>query len=254
MSEEKQRLRRGLERRLRWQSEAHDPAREPRNRLPQLGALRRFQHQRLAVSFVDLLADPRMRPAAEFFLSDLYGDRDFSARDRDVARIAPLLSRLLPQSLLEALSDAIELATLSHALDLKMAQTLHDQGVGPDELDADAYARAYRSTGGRRLRGHQIDLVLEVGHTLDRAVHTMGVSRLLRMSRMPARAAGVMELQAFLERGFEAFRQLDGAGDFLARIEAGERAVSQRLFDADPDPFRPDRRSGGRRAGDRTLR
>ena len=237
MSEEKQRLRRGLERRLRWQHEAHDPVGEPRNRLPQLGALRRFQHQRLARSFTDLLADARMRPAAEFFLSDLYADRDFSVRDRDVARIAPLLSRLLPLSLLQALGEAIELATLSHALDLRMAQVLHEQGVAPEALDEQAYARAYRSAGCRRLRGHQIDLVLQVGPTLDRAVHTMGVARLLRMSRMPARAAGVMELQAFLERGFDAFRQLDGAADFLARIESGERAVSRRLFEGHPDPF-----------------
>lgn len=237
MSVDKQRLRRGLERRLRWQHEAHDPVREPRNLLPELGALRRFQHQRLALGFRDLLADPRMRPAAEFFLSDLYADRDFSARDRDVARIAPLLSRLLPLSLLEALAQAIELATLSHAFDLKMAQAIHDDGVAPDALDAASYARAYRAAGCPRLRNHQIDLVLEVGHTLDRAVHTMGVARLLRMSRMPARAAGVMELQAFLERGFEAFRQLDGAGEFLRRIETGERAVSRRLFAGTPDPF-----------------
>jgi hypothetical protein len=239
MSEEKRRNRRGLERRLAWQQALHDPDRDPRNRLPQLPALRRFQHRRLAQGFQDLLADPRTRPAAEFFLSDLYGDRDFSRRDQDVARIAPLLSRLLPAALLGALVQAIELAVLSHAFDLKMARVLDRAGIEPDAIDTPAYGHAYRLAGCPRLRGRQIGLIVAVGSTLDRAVHTLGVSRMLRMSRMPARAAGVMDLQAFLERGFDAFRARDGADSFLGRIEAGEREVSRRLFAAHPEPFGP---------------
>src|SRR6476659_9315324 len=84
-----------LARRLAWQCAAHDPVRDPRNRLPQLSMLRQWQAKRLGESFKDFLANPRMRPAAEFFLSDLYGDRDFSARDRDAARVLPLMARLL---------------------------------------------------------------------------------------------------------------------------------------------------------------
>ena len=52
------------------------------------------------------------------------GEKDFSARDRDVARIMPLMSRLLPDTLLEAAADAIGLAVLSHAFDLRMAEQL----------------------------------------------------------------------------------------------------------------------------------
>ena len=112
-----QEFRERLARRLAWQRAAHDAVRDPRNLLPQLSLLRQWQARRLAESFADFLADPKMRPAAEFFLSDLYGDKDFSARDRDAARILPLMSRLLPDTLLRAATEAIELAVLSHALD-----------------------------------------------------------------------------------------------------------------------------------------
>jgi len=87
-----------LARRLAWQRAAHDAVRDPRNLLPQLSMLRQWQSKRLAESFTDFLADARMRPAAEFFLADLYGDKDFSARDRDAARVLPLMSRLLPDT------------------------------------------------------------------------------------------------------------------------------------------------------------
>lgn len=242
-----------MARRLAWQQVLHDPEREPRNRLPTLAPLRAWQTRRLADSFQDFLADPRMRPAAEFFLSDLYGERDFSARDRDVARIMPLMSRLLPDSLLVAATDAIELAVLSHAFDLRVAAALARRRSPSAPITVEDYGQAYRDTGCPRLRRHQIELILGVGWTLDAAVRKHGVYKLLRASRLPARAAGLSELQGFLERGFAAFEALDGAGDFLEAIGRREREVSRRLFADAPDPFgsgpsrTPGRGNGGSR-------
>lgn len=230
-------FRQRLARRLAWQRAAHDPVRDPRNLLPQLSLLRQWQSRRLAASFADFLADPRMRPAAQFFLSDLYGDKDFSARDRDAARILPMMARLLPDSLLRAATEAIELAVLSHALDLRMAAQLARRPKPMAPLTVADYARAYRHGGYRRLRRHQIELVLQVGHALDAAVKKHGVHKLLRASRIPAQLAGLSELQAFLERGFNAFEALGGADEFLAAVAGRERVVSERLFAGDPKPF-----------------
>jgi hypothetical protein len=232
-------FRQRLARRLAWQRQAHDPVREPRNRLPQLSLLRQWQSRRLAASFTDFLADPRMRPAAEFFLTDLYGDRDFSARDRDAARILPMMARLLPDTLLRAATEAIELAVLSHALDLRVAEQLARRQAPMSPISVAEYSRAYRHGGYRHLRRHQIELVLQVGHALDAAVKKHGVHKLLRASRIPAQLAGLSELQAFLERGFTAFEALGGADDFLAAVAARERRVSDRLFAGEPRPFPP---------------
>ena len=226
-----------LARLIAWQRAINDPVREPRNRLPTLSLLRQWQSQRLAGSFEDFLADPRMRPAAQFFLSDLYADRDFSARDRDAARVLPMMARLLPEGLLHAAIDAIELATLSHALDLRVAEQLSQRRDPMAPITTADYARAYRHRGLRRLRRHQIELVLRVGHALDAAVQRHGIYKLLRAARLPAQLAGLSELQAFLERGFEAFDALGGAQEFLSRVAAREREVSERLFAGHPRPF-----------------
>ena len=234
-----QEFRQRLARRLDWQRTAHDPLRDPRNLLPQLSLLRQWQSRRLAGSFADFLANPRMRPAAEFFLADLYGDRDFSARDRDAARILPMMSRLLPDTLLRAATDAIELAVLSHVLDLRVAEQLAKRVKPMAPPTVADYARAYRQGGYRRLRRHQIELVLRVGHALDAAVKKHGVHKLLRAARIPAQLAGLQELQAFLERGFTAFEALGGADEFLDAVAGRERDVSERLFAGDPKPFPP---------------
>lgn len=231
------RLRQRLFRRLQWQQRLHDAAIEPRNRLATLSPLRRWQTARLADSFADFLRDPAKRPAAQFFLSDLYSDRDFSARDRDVAKVMPLMARLLPENLLVAACDAIELAVLSHAFDLRVAEHLAARPSPDAQISLADYVAAYRATGGRRLRAHQIRLILEVGQTLDAAVKRHGVYRLLRASRLPAKLAGLSALQGFLERGFSAFDRLGGAESFLREIGERERRVSERLFAGHPRPF-----------------
>lgn len=226
-----------LERTLRWHRRVHDADVEPRNRSPLLPALRRWQAARLARSFADLRADPRTGPATAFFLEDLYGDRDFSERDRDIARVAPLMARILPLDLLATLEKVVALGALSHAFDLRIAARLEAAGVPPGGIDERVYADAYRAVGLGRLRRRQIEAIVGIGRTLDAAVHKPGVERLLKLSRLPARAAGLTMLQSLLERGFAAFRRLDGAGDFLQTIAAREERVRRRLLAGETDPF-----------------
>lgn len=234
---DKRALAAALSRRLAWHQAVHDPEREPRNRARWLPELRRWQAERLSHSFEGFMHDPRRRPAAEFFLSDLYGDRDFSRRDADIARVVPRMQRLLPQSLLETLADAIELGTLSHAFDLRMAEALQRLAPRRKTLDAALYAQAYREVGLPRLREHQIDLIVVAGYGLGHALRTRGVSTLLGILRGPARAAGFGELQSFLERGFGAYAKLDDVAAFVADIERAERQASRRLLSGHPDPF-----------------
>ena len=69
----------------------------------------------------------------------------------------------------------------------------------------------------------QIDLIRDVGHGVGSALRLPGITTLLKLSRGPAHAAGLSELQGFLERGVAAFKQLGDADAFLADIERGER-------------------------------
>ena len=227
-----------LQRRLACHQALHDPRLEPRNGLPWLPEVRRWQAARLEASFARFLADPRRQAAARFFLTDVYGDHDFSRRDADLARVLPLMQGLLPAALLDTVADGIELGVLTQAFDLRMAQVLARHSPRRRRLDPALYAAAYRDVGRPRVRDRQIALIGRVGAGLEHAVRTQGIGMLLRVSRGPARAAGLAELQGFLERGFDAFARLDGPRAFLVEIQRDERALAARLFGGDPDPFR----------------
>lgn len=226
-----------LARRLACHQVLHDPDHEPRNTLRWLPELRRWQAARLRRSFARFLVDPARRPAAEFFLGDVYGDHDFSRRDADIARVMPMMQRLLPARLLEAVADAIELGALTHALDLRMAESLQLLAPRRSRLDEALYARAYRQVGLRRLRARQIALIGRLGRGFGRALNLPGVAALLAFSRGPARLAGLNELQGFLERGYAAFETLGDVDAFVEDIERDESGASRRLFAGDANPF-----------------
>ncbi len=204
-----------------------------------LPLLRKWQAERLRVSFERFLSNDSTRAAAEFFLSDLYGDADFMKRDEEAAKILPKMARILPIKLLQAAVDAIELAVLSHALDIRMARSLARLLAENDLLTDKIYQQAYLQVGLPRLRLRQIQLVKEVGARLDSVVQKHGIAKLLAASRLPAKLLGLGHLQSFLERGFTAFNHLGGADYFLNEIYTQESTISRRLFAGDNKPFAP---------------
>lgn len=199
-------------------------------------AVREWQAQRLARTHGDLLEHRRFAAAARFFLTDLYGPKDFSRRDDEVTRIIPTLTALLPASAIRTIAGAVELDALSEALDIALLQELRN--IGPVEpITDEAYALAYRRCGNCGERLHQLELVVEVGHAMDKLTRLPFIGTALKLMRAPAHAAGLGELQEFLERGFSAFKSMGRADEFLRLVEERERALAERLFGGARDPF-----------------
>lgn len=198
--------------------------------------LREWQAERLARSHATLLLNARFGKAAQFFLSDLYGPKDFGSRDDDIERILPLLVKMLPSSALRTIALAVELDALTERLDAAMVAEL--SAVGRTEtLDEDAYAAAYRAVGCRPERQRQIELIRQTGKALDRFAKKPLVTRLLALMRRPSHLAGLGDLHEFLERGFFAFRHMGSADDFLDAIHAREQRLLERLFAGGEHPF-----------------
>lgn len=188
-------------------------------------ALKRWQQQRFAATYADLIADERYAGVARFFLDELYGPRDFHERDAQFARVVPTLVRLFPEEIVATVETLARLHALSEELDSEMARYLLDASISLDD-----YRRAWQATGRADDRERQIALTLEVGAALDRYTRRRVLRHSLKLMRAPARAAGLEGLQHFLETGFEAFGAMHGADDFLALVGARERDLAARLY------------------------
>ena len=194
--------------------------------------LKAWQAARLARTYADLLASPRYHGAAQFFLEELYGARDFSQRDADVERILPKMTALLPEVALTTIAGAIELDELSEELDSRVA-IAH----GPGAVSETSYAAAYRAGSSPEERARQIHLIDHIGHTLDSLTRVPMLLTTLKLMRGPARLAGLSGLQQFLEQGFKHSKEMRGVDEFLGIIVQRETRTMERLFAGVENPL-----------------
>ena len=192
--------------------------------------LKSYQQRRFAGTYADLQSNLRYAPAARFFLDELYGPRDFSSRDAQFARVVPAMVRLFPAEIVHTVQTLADLHALSETLDTLMARRL--QGRDIDRL---AYVDAWQHVGDPVQRERQIALTLTVGSDLDRLTRKPLLRGALHMMRGPAKAAGLPALQAFLEVGFDTFKAMGGAAEFLSTVGQRERSLAQALFSTSVD-------------------
>lgn len=198
-----------------------------------ISEVKRFQAQRFAGTYHDLLRSDQYQPAALFFLNELYSEKDYSERDAQFARIASALARLFPQQVVQTAVSLAQLHGLTEELDLAMAQRwMSDANTN----EVARYVAAWRAVGRREDRNTQLRMVLDVGHELARLTRTRGLRMMLRMMRKPANMAGLGSLQRFLESGFDTFAAMAHKGHgtvfFLNAVETREAGLIGRLFDA----------------------
>ena len=201
---------------------------------PECRMLAAWQAQRLRHTYRDLLEISRYRKAVEFFLTDLYGDKDFSARDEGVERVYPIMSKIMPGAALHTISIGIELHAISQELDLDMVAVLWGEMDVGDNLDAAAYAEAYRRCGNMDARRRQISIVNEVGESLDSVVFKPFIYNAVKLGKTPARMAGLLELHDFIERGFIAFRAMQGSDEFIDAVISRETEIMASIIAAEP--------------------
>ncbi len=207
---------------------------------PRLAQLRQWQSERLAQTYADLMRNRRFRPAMQFFLEDVYAARDFSQRNHDMERMYEMLRRVAPEPMIRPLVLTVELHYLTEDLDEQLLDVLIRRLGWDGPLTVALYAEAYRICDNYAVRVKQIDLIYEIGQLLNTVVHLPLSGAILNLTRLALERAGWADLMAFTMRGYKAFNQLRGAGEFLDTIRMRELGILDRIYANDPEPFRVD--------------
>lgn len=190
--------------------------------------IKTYQQLRFTRTYADLLISERYARATRFFLDELYGPGDFGQRDAQFARVVPKLARMLPAEIMSTVRDLAQLHAISETLDVAMAKHVT---AGP--LRRDAYICAWQRVGERRQRETQLQLVLNLGRSLDAFTRRSWIIAALRVMRGPAHAAGLATLQEFLETGMSSFRSMRGASEFLDLVRSREARLIDAVFAAE---------------------
>jgi hypothetical protein len=191
-------------------------------------ALQTFQSHRLQRDLADLAAEAQYRQIAQFFFEEMYGPRDFSARDEQ-AQWAHKFVHRTPGVTIHDVEPVLDLLELTNQLDDEIAELLIELGA-PLDFDEAIYERAYRLADNYDTRVDQIDLVIIALAN----VHRLGRKRLLGIALQStqglAHALGMGDLHRFLWLGYQAIQPVRDITRFLNTIETRERARLDRIY------------------------
>lgn len=202
----------------------------------QVKELAYFQAKRLLKTYADLYRNESYRKAVLFFTDDMYGPKDYSKRDMDAKKVYPLMSRVLPAGMVGTLATVMELNALTMTLDERMVEELNKLG-GTDDITEASYIEAFKRCDNREQRDYQLKLVMQVGRELERYVRMPYVSGALKLARKPAHLLGLDALQDVLERGYECYKAMGKADEFLFQIDDRESKIMTAIFSGEEKPF-----------------
>lgn len=192
-------------------------------------ALQRFQSNRLRRDHADLAAEPQYRDIGEFFFEEMYGPRDFSARDEQARRLHQFV-HLVPGIAVGDVQKVLELLELSNRLDDGLVEVLLELGA-PINFDEQIYERAYRLADNYAERVEQIDLARDSLYNVYRMARRPFVGLALDRIQGLAQRVGMADIHRFLRQGFAAIQPVRDIHRFVETVMLREQDRLDRIYD-----------------------
>lgn len=195
-------------------------------------ALQTFQSNRLRRDHADLAAEAQYREIGEFFFRELYGPRDFRARDEQGQRLRQFV-HMAPGLAVRDVEQVLKLLELTNRLDETVVKRLVGLGA-PLDFDEALYERAYRLADNYADRVLQIDLVRDSLYNVDRLARKPLLGTVLQRTQGLAQAVGMSDIHRFLRAGYQAILPVRDIHRFIETICLRERDRLERIFDVYP--------------------
>jgi hypothetical protein len=189
----------------------------------------RWQFAYLLPRFDDLHDQEGYADAIDFVMSDLAGV-GISDRDRDLERVAVLITTMLPLAALRSIAAAAELNARVLHVNLDICRSLMVGTNLPDPIAERDYCVACRQTSSLEECVELVDLITDLGKTLKSLVQMPMIGFTLRAMNKPAHAAGFGALQGFLETGYRTFRRIPDIDHFLQQCRERMTAIFTHIY------------------------
>ena len=184
--------------------------------------------------YEDLRASADHAAAVDFVVSDLTGI-GVNQRDHDIARIVPVMSKLLPENALRAVASAMQLNARVLGINLSICRALYEDRSVDAVISECDYCLACRQATQLDQFFDLVHLTEDVGRSLDQVIRIPMIGLTLKAMRRPARLAGFAALQTFLENGYTTFVALEDVDQFLKNITLRMNEVFTWIFTEPPE-------------------
>lgn len=192
-----------------------------------------WQRARIEKTHADVFEQPKNRPMADYFLTQLYGGEEFKKLAEQLQRIVPKakkVERFAPATALETGTMAIYAAILAIELDLHLAQWLIEQDL---PVNAETMIRAYRAVDEADERRAQLANLKEVCYRTDKYINSFMLRKAFAMTKGTAYRHNYQSLYDFIDAGFAAMKPLKSVKGFIEPFCARELTIIDQVHAED---------------------
>lgn len=199
-----------------------------------------WQKQRMQRTHTKTFAEKQNILMSEYFLNRLYGGPDFDALAGQISRLMKYVhkaEKLIPENAIKTGTSGVALAILAVRLDEQVAMQLL-QDYHPNEALTDEMMRlTYLKLDQGQQRLEQLDLLDQLGKSLDKYMRSFVVYTAFKMCKGTANKYHFQIMYEFMQDGFLAMKPLKSAEKFVQDFTAVERQIIHKVHAGDLAPF-----------------
>lgn len=199
-----------------------------------------WQKQRMQATHSKQFAEKQNVLMAEYFLNRLYGGPDFDALAEQIARLmkyAHKAEKLIPENAVKTGTSGVSLAILAVQLDEQVAMQLLEDYHPHETLNDEMMRLTYLKLDQGQSRLRQLDLLDQLGFSLDKYMRSFMVQTAFKMCKGAASKYSFDIMYEFMQDGFLAMKPLKSAEKFVKDFTAVERQIIHKVHAGDPHPF-----------------
>lgn len=199
-----------------------------------------WQKQRMQATHSKQFAEKQNVLMAEYFLNRLYGGPDFDALAEQIARLmkyAHKAEKLIPENAVKTGTSGVSLAILAVQLDEQVAMQLLEDYHPHETLNDEMMRLTYLKLDQGQSRLKQLDLLDQLGFSLDKYMRSFMVQTAFKMCKGAASKYNFDIMYEFMQDGFLAMKPLKSAEKFVKDFTAVERQIIHKVHAGDPHPF-----------------
>lgn len=199
-----------------------------------------WQKQRMQATHSKQFAEKQNVLMSEYFLNRLYGGPDFDALAEQIARLmkyAHKAEKLIPENAVKTGTSGVSLAILAVQLDEQVAMQLLEDYHPHEALNDEMMRLTYLKLDQGQSRLKQLDLLDQLGFSLDKYMRSFMVQTAFKMCKGAASKYNFNIMYEFMQDGFLAMKPLKSAEKFVKDFTAVERQIIRKVHASDPHPF-----------------
>jgi len=200
-----------------------------------------WMKSRIAETHHDFFAQQNNQLMAQYFLKRLYGGPDFDALALQIERLlkfAHKVESFVPDNGIKTGTKSVSLAVLATQLDEQVAMQLLEDYPLETPLTDDIMRQTLIKLDQAEARYQQLDLLDELGVTLDKYMRSTMMYAAFKMCKGLAHKHQFDGMYEFIQEGFSAMKPMKSAATFIQTFTAKEREIIEKVHAGHPNPFR----------------